>query len=256
MGEEKILPPAETHESYVERRMSVIEHLEELRRRLIICIVVIAAGWVICYFFASQILELLKKPAGDSLGRLKFFQPAEGFMAYLNISLKGALALTSPVILYQLWAFVSPGLKPHERRYGSTFIIFATVFFIGGCLFAYFLLLPPSLHYLLQFNSAELEPLISVGSYVSFTSLLILCCGLVFEMPVIAFFLTKLRIVTPVFLRRQWRYAFFFIVLAAAIITPTGDPFNLALLALPMLGLYEVSIWASRLASPPVRKAG
>jgi sec-independent protein translocase protein TatC len=231
-----------------EKRMSIIEHLEELRRRILICLVVVGAGAVVSYVFAPQIIDILKKPAGITLGKLKFFKPAEGFMAYLSIALKGGFVLSMPVILYQTWQFVAPALRPDEKRYGAVFVVFSSLLFVIGGLFCYVVLLPPALRYLHNFGSDELEPLISVSSYLSFTTLLIICTGIVFEMPLFVFFLARMGIISPATLIRQWRVAIVAILVIAAVITPTGDPFNLMLLAGPMILLYWISIIVAKFA--------
>ena len=237
-----------------DHKMTFLEHLEELRKRLLISIIAIVIGASIVYFFSPEILSLLKKPAGPSLGKLKVLSLTEGFMSYFKIAIIGGIILSIPVIFYQVWAFISPALKPNERRHANLFILWTTISFLIGCAFAYFVILPFAIPYLLNFGSGELEPMITVSKYLSFTSMMILGCGAIFELPILIYLLTKLGIVTTDFLTRNRKYAVLVCFIAAAIITPTGDVVNLLLLAVPMIGLYEIGILSSRLVKRKERQ--
>lgn len=234
--------------------LTLLQHLEELRRRLIICLIVLAVGCACSFPLSGSILKILKLPASGLIQKLAFFSPQEAFMAYFKIAIFGGLVISVPVILYQTWAFISPAVEDRLRKGPFVFIIFSLIAFIGGCLLAYFLLLPAALKFLLGFGQGELEPVISVEKYISFALAIILCTGLVSEMPVLSFILSKLGILNHRFLRKRFKYAVLVIFILAAIITPTPDIFNMTLLAIPMVLLYEISIWISFLAGPKARK--
>lgn len=229
--------------------MTFVGHLEELRKRIIISLIALAIASAAAFPLSAKILKILKLPAAGLIQKLAFFGPTEAFAAYLKIAIVSGFIISMPVLLYQTWKFVSPALDEGVRRHALTFIVFSFASFISGCLFSYFLLLPAALKFLLSFGGAELEPVISIGKYCSFAVAIILCTGLVFEMPVLSFILTKAGLITPRFLRRRFKYAILVIFIAAAVITPTPDVFNMILLAIPMIFLYEVSVWVSYLAS-------
>ncbi|MEI8175374.1 MAG: twin-arginine translocase subunit TatC [Candidatus Omnitrophota bacterium] len=228
--------------------MSFLGHLEEFRRRLIVCLIALLVGILIVSPYSSRILAFLKRPAGDSLGKLAYFAPAEAFSAYFMIAFFGGLILAMPVILYQVWAFFSPAISAKIRRYAIGFVAAGSLSFAGGCVFAYSMLLPAALKFLLTIGKDDLEPVISVSKYISFALSIIFCTGLVFEMPVVSLILARGGMLDHRFMRRKFKYAVLLIFIVAAIITPTPDVFNMTLLALPMLGLYEVSIWVAAAA--------
>ncbi len=226
-----------------EKRLTLIGHLEELRQRLIVCLGAIAISSVLCYRYAKEILNLLTRP----LEQLVFISPLELFFVYLKIAVIGGLVLASPIILYQIWRFVSTGLLPEERRHTLIFFPFSLLLFLLGAGFAYFIVIPFGIRFLLSFATEKITPMISVGRYISFAGMLIFASGIVFELPVAVLFLTKLGLVTPRLLRRNWKYAVVLVFIIAAVITPTPDVFTQCLLAIPMLILYEISIWLSYL---------
>lgn len=228
-----------------ERRLSVVSHLEELRKRLWGCLVVIMLASMISFAWTGRLIEWLKRPAGPALGRLVFFSPPEAFLAYMKVAITVGLFLSAPVILAQIWAFVSPGLTARERRYGFGFIWWGSLLFLAGGAFAYWALLPVSLRFLLSFGDGQIEPVISISRYLSFTTMMILSCGLTFQLPLVMFVLARLGLVNSTMLRQKWRHAVVAIVVASAILTPTADVATLLLLAVPMLALYELSIWVT-----------
>ncbi|MDP2938928.1 MAG: twin-arginine translocase subunit TatC [Candidatus Omnitrophota bacterium] len=233
----------------MDKPLSLVEHLEELRKRIIICVVSLAVGILVGFPFSSPILKILKLPAKGLIEKLVFFSPQEAFLIYMNIALFSGLVISLPVILYQFWAFVLPAVEEKLRKYIGFFLFFCLIFFISGCLFAYFVLIPPSLKFLLGFASGELEPVICASKYISFLLSLILGCGVVFQMPVLSFLLSKIGIINAKILRKKYKYALVMIFIIAAAITPTTDIFNMLALAVPMLLLYEISIWISFLAA-------
>ncbi len=223
-------------------KMSLIDHLEELRWRIILCLITLVITAIISSVFTPRILEILKKPAGDSLKTLAFFGPTEAIWAYIKIALVSGLIISLPVILFQVWCFISPALEERERRTIASFLWLIILFFIGGLIFAYYVLLPFALKFLLTFASSQLVPLISIDKYLSFVFILLLGCGLVFEMPVAVLTLSRLNIITSSTLRRHRKIAVLLIFIIAGVITPTPDAFNMILMAVPMLLLYEISI--------------
>lgn len=239
----------------MDREQTFVEHLEELRGRVIVSFVSLLIASVCSLPFADTLLKILKLPAAGSIKRLAFFSPQEAFLIYMRLGLICGLAIALPIILYQFWAFISPAVEVRFKRYAAYFVVFCPAAFIVGCLFAYFILLPQALRFLLSFGSDELEPVISAAKYISFVTSIILCCGLIFQMPILSFLLTKVGLINARLLRRKFGIAVVVIFIAAAVITPTTDIFNMSLLAMPMLVLYEISIWISALAKPRARSS-
>jgi sec-independent protein translocase protein TatC len=227
------------------------EHLSELRKRIIIIVAALALTTALSFPFASYFLKILKIPAAGLFEKLAFFSPQEAFLIYMRISFLAGLVISMPVILYQLWAFVSPALEERFKRRVTSFIFFSFFAFILGAFFAYFVVIPPALKFLLSFAKDEFWPVIAASKYVSFMVSLIFGCGAIFQMPVVSFILTKVGIVDRNLLRKKYKYAVVVICIVAAVITPTTDIFNMLLLALPMLLLYEVSILVSGFAKAP-----
>jgi len=236
------------------RELTVIGHLDELRKRIIICLLAVALGGCISFPFGNQILKVLRLPVSNYIKELAFFSPQEAFMVYVKVAVVSGLIISMPIILLQVWAFISPAIEERFRRYSVIFILFSLVAFALGGLFAYFLLLPAALKFLLSFGQGQLIPVISVSKYISFSLAIVLGTGLVFEMPVLSFILSKIGILNHLFLRKRFKYAILAIFITAAIITPTPDIFNMMLLAVPMLVLYEMSIWVSFFVGPKAEK--
>lgn len=228
-----------------EEKFTLIEHLDELRRRLVVCLAATLVFSLISYRYAGTILEILTKP----VEKLVFISPLELFLVYLKIALAGGLILASPVVFYQLWKFVSSALTLKERKYVKIFFPVSFLLFIAGCAFAFLFVVPYGTKFLLSFATERIVPMISVGKYVSFAAVLIFASGLVFELPVVVIFLTQIGLVSPVTLRRQWKYIVVLIFVIAAVITPTPDIFTQCILAVPMLILYFISIGISSFIS-------
>ena len=229
-------------------RLSVVGHLEELRRRVWICVGVVGIASGVGLMLSERLIGWLKRPAGEALPQLAFFGPAEAVVAYMKVAVAFGIAIAMPVVLWQCWSFISPGLTGRERRFGVALIRWGGLLFLAGCAFAYWVLLPMSLRFLMQFGSRHLVPVISVSQYLSFTTTLILACGAAFEVPIVIFLLARLGFVTPALLKRQWRQAALVVLVASALITPTPDIVSMLLVAVPMLALYEASIWVAGLA--------
>lgn len=221
-----------------ESNLTIIQHLEELRKRIIYSVLFILLGSIISYGFVDKILSYIARP----MGKLVFIQPIEAFMTHIKLAIFCGVFISFPVILYQIWAFVSPGLKEKERRYILIFAPMSLLLFILGCSFSYFVIIPFGVKFLMGYRTPWLEPMISVGSYVSFFCIMIIVFGVVFELPVVMLFLNKLGIVNPKMLRKNRKYAVLIIFIVAAVLTPP-DVFTQIMMAIPLLILYELSIF-------------
>jgi len=248
-----------------DEKMSFVSHLEELRRRIIICLAAIGIGFLVTFNYSETILRFLKRPLTTDLVfsrtypflrsiprsgppiDLIFLAPAEAFWMHMKIALVTGLVLTLPIVLYQIWRFIAPGLLAHEKRYALPFVVLSTIFFGCGLLFCFYVVLPFSLNFLLTYKTENLKPMISIGNYVDFTAKFLLAFGLVFELPLAIGIAAKMGLVTPQYLSRNRKYAILISFTIAAILTPTPDVFNQTLMALPMCLLYEVGILAARL---------
>jgi sec-independent protein translocase protein TatC len=232
----------------VDKKLTLIEHLDELRSRIIVCLVVFGVSSLIVFPFASAIIRILKLPAVGYIEKLAFFSPEDAFGIHMQVALFCGWLIAMPVIIYEFWQFILPAMEKNVRRRIIFFIIFCSLTFIAGVLFGYFILMPPALKFLLSFGGTELIPVISAQKYFSFFTTIILGCGLIFQMPVLALILTRLKITNARFLRKNYKYAIVIIFIVAAIITPTTDIINLLIFAVPMVFLYEISIWVASFA--------
>jgi len=236
-------PPQEPQES----GMPFLDHLEELRRRLIKSFLAIVVMSAVAFYFADQLIVLIKLPLGEV--PLHNMQVTGTFYAYLKIALITGVVGALPVIFYQMWAFIAPGLYQREKAAILPLIVVSTILFAIGAGFCFIVVLPIALKFLIGFADELIVNYITIGSYVSFAGLLLLAFGFGFQMPVVAYFLGKMGLVTPQFLAKGRRYALVIILVAAAIITPP-DVFTQVLLALPLYFLYEVSIVVVRVVRP------
>ena len=234
-----------TQETNDEQKTSVLDHLRELRRRLLWSVVVVVIAAFACFFFVEQIFEILKAPAGDI--DLIFIEMTEGFTTYMKISLVGGIVLSMPFLIYQFVMFVIPALTRRERK--SVFILLPviTVMFAGGILFAYYYLLPPATGFLLTFGTEVAEPQIRMSNYVNFITRLLLAIGIMFELPIVTSFLARMGVITSKWLADRRRIMIIFSFVLAAFITPTPDAFNQSIVAGTMIILYEISIWLAKL---------
>jgi sec-independent protein translocase protein TatC len=228
------------------KRMSFLDHLDELRRRLIFCIASVGIAFAICWGFSAEIYAFLQRPIQPYLdqygsGKLSFTGLTDPFMLYMQVAFLAALFLASPFILLQLWLFIAPGLYANEKRYAVPFVLFTTISFLTGAAFAYQVAFPMLAGFLLGFGR-EFNNILTLDNYLSFLNRTLLGMGLVFETPVLIFFLARIGLVTPRFLMSKFQYAVLLIFGAAAIITPSGDVINLCVWALPMVALYLLGV--------------
>lgn len=252
MADEKEKAPQESSENHNEKIMPFLEHLEELRKRLIVSIISVVLFSSIAYFFSKQVMKFLLRPY-PSEQKLIFLAPTEGFITYIKVSIFVGLIFSLPVIFHQLWKFVAPGLYKKERKYIPLVVFLSTFFFLTGALFCYFVIIPYGLNFLLGFSTDQLEPNIQIKEYLKFVTLLILVFGIIFELPLLSFFLTKMGMLTPELLRTKRRYGIVIIFIVAAILTPP-DVVTQIFLAGPLIILYEISIWVSKFAQPKKEK--
>lgn len=236
--------------------MSLVDHLEELRRRLIYSALAFLVATAAAYYFSEEILKFLLRPARPFLesgrGELVFREVGEAFMLQLRIAIYSGLALSTPVLLYQAIAFVLPALEPAEQRLLFIVLPAFVVLFLIGVLFAYFVFLPFTVQFFSTFTIAGLKSLISAGALIEFSLNFVLPFGFLFELPLLIGVLTRLGLITPAFLARNRKYAVLAIFIIAAFLTPP-DVISQIMMALPMLALYEGSIWVSRMIKPRER---
>ena len=229
-----------------ERQSSIIEHLEELRDRLIKSVIALTVTTLFSFVFAKQFLQLLVAPMGGTPPVSS--SPTTNIVVFTKVSLISGMALAMPVLVYQLISFIAPGLTRQEKRYLYFVVPGATISFVVGIAFAYFVTLPTAIPFLKGFLGDIIQPNWFVDKYISFVTSLLFWIGLSFETPLLIFFLAKLGIVTPATLSRNRKYAVLAISVLAAVITPTPDPFNMILVMAPLIVLYEIGILLAKLA--------
>jgi sec-independent protein translocase protein TatC len=249
-------PPDEDEEEEGMARMSFLDHLEELRKRLLLAIGGVGVAFFLCLLFSDRLWDIVFAPAGSALRALhvnpptlKLISPMDSFqIMWMKVPILFAVFLSSPWILYQVWAFIAPGLYKKERRLAAPFVLSSAGLFILGGVFAYFIAFRFGLEFLLGLGMGKgIDPSVNVTEYYDLFVDVMLGVGVVFEIPVLLFLLTLIHVASPAFLVRHSRYAILAIVVLAAIVTPTGDVFNLALFATPMIILFYVGIFASYL---------
>lgn len=226
-------------------------HLIELRKRLIHSAIAVAIGFGFAYYYSDIIYDVLTRPLVPGMPKgqeyLIFTGVVEPFFIYFKVGLLGGVILASPVILYEIWAFVAPGLHASEKRWFLGIVLSSLVLFIGGVAFAFFVVFPFGFKYLLGFSSERLRPMISMSDYFSLVTQLLLAFGLTFQLPLAMMVLSRLGIVGPKKFLSWWRYAIVVIFIIAAILTPTPDIFNQCLMAVPLVLLYGLGILGAKL---------
>jgi len=235
-------------------KMSFLDHLEELRKRLLISFIAMIVGFLTCWAFAEPIFAKLQQPLtqflppGDKLAYTRLTAP---FFLYMKVAFFAGIFVAAPVILLQLWLFIAPGLYKKERRLAAPFIIFGSLFFILGGYFGYRFLLPATCSFFVE-QGKQFKQMVTVDDYFSFASIIILATGLVFETPILIFFLARVGIVTPAFLMQKFKYAILLSFIIAAVVTPTPDIVVQTALAVPMILLYLIGVAVAYLFAKPV----
>jgi len=240
------------------REMSFLEHLEELRWAILKCVLAILVGMVICFSFADHIINFLISPTLQENLKIEIemqaIRPAGMFTTYVNISLMCGFALALPFVLYQLWSFVSPGLLENEKKFVPIVILFSCILFLVGAAFAFYVLIPVMVRFFIQLYVPDIKAQWDIGFWVGLVNKMVLIMGIVFQMPMVVAFLTWLRILSADVLKRVWRIALVVIFIAAAVITPTGDPYTQTLVAIPLVILYFISMGIAMLIGRSRRK--
>ncbi|MHC1728707.1 MAG: twin-arginine translocase subunit TatC [Syntrophobacteraceae bacterium] len=231
-----------------EAKMPLFQHLEELRNRLFICVLAVGFGFVISYIFSGKIFEILMMPWINAMpegqsAKLIYTAPHEAFFVYMKVAFISGTLLSAPIIIWQIWKFIAPGLYENEKKYMVPVIFFTSACFLGGAAFGYFVVFPVGFKFFASFASDFITPMMRTSEYLSFANKLLLCFGLAFELPVFAFFLAKLGILSSDFLKRKRKMAIVLIFIAAAVLTPSPDVLSQLLMAGPLLVLYEISVW-------------
>jgi sec-independent protein translocase protein TatC len=255
-------------------KMPFTSHLLELRKRVLISVATLFAWFMACFYYSESIFEFLRLPLRSdimfrasypfvsilpkekALTSLVFLAPAEAFWVHMKVALVAGLVFSVPVFFLQLWKFLSPGLLEKEKKYALPFLLVGSGLFFAGTFFCFFIVLPFAMGFLLTYKTASLSPMISVERYVDFCLKFILAFGVVFELPVVIVFLTRMGVVSPRSLARNRKYAVLLAFVAAALLTPTPDAFNQTLMAVPIIFLYEGGILASRLLGSGKGKEG
>ncbi len=225
-------------------KMSFLEHLDELRKRLVHIAVYIAIGFIISWFFHQQIYDFLAIPFTKFLApgeKLVYLSPTDPFTLYMKVALLAGIFLTFPLTLYEVWKFIAPGLYRKEKRYVIPFLSCSMLLFLAGAAFCYYVVLPAAFEFLIRLGSS-FRPTVTITEYLDFTNMMLLGFGLIFEMPILAAFLSIFGLISAKFLWEKFKYSVVGIVALAAILSPTGDAVNLVLWSAPMVLLYIVSI--------------
>jgi sec-independent protein translocase protein TatC len=246
------LPPDDDEES-PGGKMSFLEHLDELRKRIINACLGIAVGVVIGFFFIEKIFNFLLAPTRSVLptgSTLIYTQPGETFSLYITVSLIAGAVIAAPFIMYQIWMFIAPGLYSNEKRFAIPFVLFSTLGFIGGGAFNHYIAFPFIMKFFGSFNSMDLKFMPKLSDVFGLYTKMLLGIGIIFQMPTVVFFLAKMRMVTARFLAKNFKFALLMIFVVAAVITPTGDPMTQVIFAAPMLALYGLSIIVAWVVAP------
>jgi len=229
--------------------MTFLEHLEELRQRLVRSALSLVAGFALCWNFREQIFHFMIQPmrAGGFKDAFIYTSPAEALMLYMKMAFFVGIFVASPYVLWEIWGFISPGLYRNEKAYAVPFIGAGTLFFVGGALFGHYFLFPLTFKFLGEFGGSEMRFLPRIGEYYSFYSWFLLGIGIVFQVPVVVFVLARIGLVTPGFLLRAWKWVVLGAFVASALITPTPDVVIQTALAVPIIALYFLGVavaWA------------
>jgi sec-independent protein translocase protein TatC len=233
--------------------MTFLEHLEEMRWRIIYALAGIIVGTIVAWIFIDFLVEnILLRPARTAELNLQNLRPFGQLFLYFQVAIIGGFVLSIPNVFYQFWKFVSPALKENEKRYVVWIVIFSSVCFLSGVVFAYYVMLPLTLKFAAQFGTTEIVNNFAIDEYFSIIISVMIGAAIVFELPMLSFFLSKIGILTPAIMRRFRRHSIVTILILAAILTPGADPVAQVLLAIPLVLLYEISIFVSKIFSKKV----
>jgi sec-independent protein translocase protein TatC len=250
----KQLPPDDEDDLELgEAKMSFLEHLEELRVRIVRACVGIGVGLLVSFAFIKQIVNFLLAPTRAVLPqgvKMVYTEPGEAFGMYITISLIAAAIIASPYVMYQVWGFISPGLYSKEKRMAMPFVLFTTIGFLAGAAFNHYVAFPFMMRFFASFNGTDLTFMPRLEDTFGLYAKMLLGMGIIFQMPTVVFFLAKLRLVTARFLWQHGKYAILIAYVIAAVITPTGDPMNQTIFAAPMIALYFLSILIAFIVNP------
>lgn len=252
-GAYKPLPPDDEEEGIGEAKMSFLEHLEELRVRIVRSCVGIGVGLLVSFAFINHIVNFLLAPTRKVLPpgvKMVYTEPGEAFGMYITISLIAAAVIASPYVMYQVWGFISPGLYSKEKRMAAPFVLFTTLGFLAGAAFNHYVAFPFMMQFFASFNGTDLTFMPRLEDTFGLYAKMLLGMGVIFQMPTVVFFLAKLRLVTARFLWQHGKYAILVAYIVAAVITPTGDPMNQTIFAAPMILLYFLSIIIAWVVNP------
>ena len=235
--------------------MGFLDHLEELRKRVVYSVIAVGVGFGICWWKVERIYDVMQRPIIDVLHKhhlpehLGYLNPTDPFNLYLKVAALAGLFLTSPFVLYQVWMFISPGLYRNEKRYVVPFMVSTIALFVSGGYFGFKIVYPRALDFLIGFGR-QFQPMITIGEYTQLFLSIVLGMGLIFEMPILVFFLALMGIMSPSFMVKNFRYSILVIFIIAAIVTPTPDIVNMCIFAAPMLALYGLSIGVAYMVYP------
>ena len=234
-------------------QMSFLEHLDELRKRIISALLAIAVGVVVGFAFIKPIGNFLQGPTLRVLpagSKMIYTEPGEAFSFYIQIALITGIVFSAPFVMYQVWLFIAPGLYANEKKLAIPFVLMSTIGFIVGALFNHYVIFPWMMSFFASFNTPDLVFMPKLDDVFSLYTKMLIGMGVVFQMPTIVFFLAKMKLVTWRFLARSFKYAVLFIFIAAAVITPSGDMVTQTIFAAPMVGLYILSIFIAWMVGP------
>jgi sec-independent protein translocase protein TatC len=247
------LPPDDDDDTSAAGKMSFLEHLDELRKRIVRSCLAIAFGILATFYWIEPIFNFILAPTRRALPagvKLIYTQPGEAFSLYITVALIAGAVVAAPFIMYQVWMFIAPGLYSNEKRLAIPFVLFTTIGFLAGAAFNHYVSFPFMMVFFASFNTPDLAFMPKLDDVFGLYSKMLLGMGLVFQMPAVVFFLAKMKLVTARFLIAQLKYAFLIIFIVAAVITPTGDMMTQAIFAAPMVGLYLLSIVIAWIVGP------
>jgi sec-independent protein translocase protein TatC len=253
------LPPDDDDDIPAEGKMSFLEHLDELRKRIVHSAIAIALCVVAGFYWISDIVDFILSPTRQALPagvKLIYTQPGEAFSLYVQIALIMGVVLASPFIMYQVWMFIAPGLYSNEKRLAIPFVLFTTIGFMMGAAFNHYIAFPFIMMFFASFNTPDLSFMPKLADVFGLYTKMLLGMGVIFQMPTVVLFLAKMKMVTARFLIKNFKYAFLIIFIAAAVITPTGDPTTQAIFAAPMVALYMLSIVIAWIVGPKRLRGG